>query len=163
MHVMDPSGAKTIESLYREHYYHLFLYARSSFRDSSLAEDAIQETFRIACGKMDQLLSSPNPGGWLMSTLKYVIKNEERAQRKMQLILQNAKLSQRVSEEFPDDCGISESAQELLPTADLELLWCIIIEGYSYLEASERFGITLETCKKRVYRLKKTLRKKIEK
>lgn len=53
----------------------MIAYAISALNDRSLAEEAVQDTYRIACAKADDFLSSPNPKGWLLNTLKYVIKN----------------------------------------------------------------------------------------
>ena len=42
-------------------------------RDHCLAEEAVQETFRIACAKADRLAESENRQGWLINTLKNVL------------------------------------------------------------------------------------------
>ena len=61
---------KQLEQLYREMNDLLKGYAYSKLADWSRAEEAVQETFRIACGKQEILLDSENPKGWLMNTLK---------------------------------------------------------------------------------------------
>ena len=63
-----------IAQLYREMYRKLVVYAENALNDS-LAEEAVQDTFRIACSKYDELMNSSNPQGWLMNTLKNVIRN----------------------------------------------------------------------------------------
>ena len=67
-----------IERLYLDLYPLLFEYARSSLSSDSLAEEAVQETFRIACQKPESLIHSPNPEGGLVNTLKNVLKNSIR-------------------------------------------------------------------------------------
>ena len=59
----DIESNKLIEQLYFEMYHKLFLYAQSALRDHSLAEEAVQETFRIACAKADRLAESENRQG----------------------------------------------------------------------------------------------------
>ena len=61
-----------IERLYLQLYPLLFEYARSSLSSDSLAEEAVQDTFRIACQKPEAMINSPNPEGWIMNTLKNV-------------------------------------------------------------------------------------------
>ena len=52
-----------LKKLYLEYYHSLFLYARSVLQDPSLAEEAVQDTFCIACVKQEQLAASGNPAG----------------------------------------------------------------------------------------------------
>ena len=68
-----------LKKLYLEYYHSLFLYARSVLQDPSLAEEAVQDTFCIACVKQEQLAASGNPAGWLVQTLKNVLRNMERS------------------------------------------------------------------------------------
>ena len=53
----------------------LFHYANIVLSNASLAEEAVQETFVIACTKQHALENSPNPEGWIMNTLKNVCRN----------------------------------------------------------------------------------------
>ena len=76
-----------LEQMYREMYPTLYAYALRILKDHALAEEAIQDTFCIACAKREQALSNPKPRGWLMLTLKHVMQNMLRAQRKVQRLL----------------------------------------------------------------------------
>ena len=69
-----------IERLYREMYTRLCIYAMSALGSKALAEEVVQDTFRIACIKPDGLMSSKNPRGWLVNTLKNVIRNRRRTE-----------------------------------------------------------------------------------
>ena len=80
---MKPEYGKQIEVLYLEMYEMLYAYARCSFSEESLAEEAVQETFRIACQKSEQLCESGNPHGWLVNTLKFTIRNMKRSRDSM--------------------------------------------------------------------------------
>ena len=69
-----------IEALYITHYDKLFMYAVRILKDETLAEEAVQETFRIACQKANVFFEHRNKEGWLVNTLKYVISNIEKMQ-----------------------------------------------------------------------------------
>jgi hypothetical protein len=51
------------------------IYAQNMLDDHQLAEEAVQDTFRIACTKPNDLSPGSNPSGCLLNTLKYVIYN----------------------------------------------------------------------------------------
>ena len=72
-----------IGQLYREMYETLYVYAKNALSDPHLAEEATQDVFCIACAKSDELLQSNNPKGWLMQTLKNLIRNIKRQRTKM--------------------------------------------------------------------------------
>ena len=53
----------------------LLEYADSTFQHNGLAEQAVKQTFAIACRKIEEFYCSPNPGGWLLATLSTVLGN----------------------------------------------------------------------------------------
>ena len=69
-----------ITEKYTELYTMLLTYAVYKLKNESLAEEAVQETFRIACQKADAFYDSKNRNGWLVKTLKNVISNTQRKQ-----------------------------------------------------------------------------------
>ena len=72
-----------IERLYKEMFHKLYVYALRIMRDPSLAEEAVQNTFCIACERELKLMESTNPPGWLMNVLKNVIRNTMRERAKL--------------------------------------------------------------------------------
>lgn len=68
-----------IERLYRETYTTLYRYAMNALGNPSLAEEVVQDAFRIACAKSQDLRISENPQGWLMNALKLVLQNNRRS------------------------------------------------------------------------------------
>ena len=70
----DREHRHSIEQLYDQTYRQLRVYSLSVLRDDRLAGAAVQETFRLARTGTEELLSSPNPCGWLMNTLRTVIR-----------------------------------------------------------------------------------------
>ena len=162
-----------IAQLYREMYRKLVVYAENALNDS-LAEEAVQDTFRIACSKYDELMNSSNPQGWLMNTLKNVIRNIRKEQANLNKYFVMS-LSLDV-EEFMVVCAVGTDVHmrledtevdlmysDLLTEEEYQLLTLIVRYRYSILEAALEFGINVETCKKGIQRVKKKLRKILEK
>ena len=75
---MTEKQYKRIESLYFEMRDKLMFIAIKNEESESLAEEAVQETFRIACQEADKCCDCPNPQGWLVKTLYNVISNAKR-------------------------------------------------------------------------------------
>lgn len=71
---------EVITELYMRMYDFLLDYAEIRLENYSLAEEAVQETFKIACLKQDALCNGVRPEGWLVNTLKNVISNMRRNQ-----------------------------------------------------------------------------------
>ena len=152
-----------IDRLYLQMYPLLFEYARSSLSNDALAEEAVQDTFIIACQKAEALCNSPNPEGWLVNTLKNVLSNTIRSQNIARRILLDY-----FATNIHDISASSDRVElEILydDIADLEefkLLKEIALDGKSYLEMAQARGITVGTCRKRVERAKKVLQKRIQ-
>lgn len=158
---MNPEYGERIEQLYLEMYDMLFAYARCSFAEESLAEEAVQETFKIACQKPDQLCESPNPKGWLVNTLKYTIRNMKRSRDSMQQLL--ALVEQNEPATYSEDrLPLDLMYENLSNTEEFKLLVEMAVEGKSHLEMATARGISVNACKKRVQRAKETLQKKIK-
>ena len=160
---LTPEQQAELARLYRETFRPLYAYALSVLRDQSLAEEAVQETFFIACAKSEAFLESPNLRGWLTLTVRNVTRNLKMRERKRagQVSLSDM-LEEPVGEadvslkpELLYDSYVSEE--------EFALLSRVAIDGYTMLEASEQFGISVEAFKKRVQRAKKKFLKKYQK
>ena len=128
--------------------------------NNSLAEEAVQETFRIACSKVNDVCSSPNPEGWIALAFQNVVRNvwrERAAAKKLLDLFGDAKLESAVSE---DHAGLHILYGDVVNTEEYKLLYEMICEGKSHLELANERGITVDACKKRVQRAKEFLRKK---
>lgn len=153
----------SVERLYKEMYPVLYAYAKRILDNSGLAEEAIQDTFCIACAKREQLLSSAEPRGWIMCTLKYVLRNIQRTQRKLKNLLSQA----QGLEDFRcagEDSLVSMDVLfgDVSDSEDFQLLKRIALDRCTLLELSDELGISVEACKKRVQRAKKRLRERIK-
>lgn len=151
-----------IRQYYREMYLPMLQYARSILTDTSLAEEAVQEAFRIACEKPAELVGSPNPKGWLMRTLKNVLRNMQRGRARLSRLV-TASLDREgcLVDASVTDEHVDLEYSDLLSPDDYRLLKFIVLEDGSMLEAAQEFGISVEACRKRVQRAKRKLQKKL--
>lgn len=157
---LNDNQRRAIESLYKEMFYPLSAYAQSALNDRSLAEEAVQDTFRIACAKANDFLSSPNPRGWLLNTLKYVIKNTVRSRAYLNsMVVSTLDFDENIIPKDTDVPDIDFLYSDMADNEDYKLLKKIALDKYSMLEASQELGISVEACKKRVQRAKKKLKK----
>ena len=152
-----------IERLYLQLYPLLFEYARSSLSSDSLAEEAVQDTFRIACQKPEAMINSPNPEGWIMNTLKNVLKNTIRNQNISRRILLDYFASNINDITVTNDrVGLEILYEDVADLEEFKIVKAMALEGKSYLEMSQELGISMAACRKRMQRARETLRKKIK-
>ena len=152
-----------IEQLYREMYHPLFTYARNALNDVSFAEEAVQDTFRIACAKIGDLETSPNPKGWLYNVLKNVIRNMRRSQIQITKLTMEAMMNEStVALEGTED-AVDLMYSDVIPREEYLLLKRIALERMTMLELSVELGISVEACKKRVQRARNKMKKELEK
>lgn len=150
-----------IEKLYKEMYSTLYAYALRVLKNSALAEEAIQDTFCIACAKRDQVLSNPRPQGWVMVTLRHVMQNMLRTQQKLQQIL-SLSAGEELPIEEPELLNVDLLFGNVSDSEDFQLLKRVALEQCTIPELAQELGISVETCKKRVQRARKRLRKKLK-
>ena len=160
---MKAEYSRRIEKLYLEMYEMLLNYARCSFEEESLAEEAVQETFRIACQKPDQLCESPNPKGWLVNTLKYTIRNMKRSRENALQLLSTYLIEQQEDVAFSEDkLRFQLMYDDISQTEEFKLIKEMVIDGKSHLEMAKARGISVSACKKRVQRAKETIKRNIK-
>ena len=150
-----------VEQLYKEMYPALHIYALRILADDALAEEAVQDAFCIACAKREQFLSSPNPQGWIMLTLKHVMQNILRSQARLQRLL-----SLDAGENLPAEAGELMSVDllfgDVASSEDFRLLKRVALDQCTIPELAQELGVSVEACKKRVQRARKRLQKKLK-
>ncbi len=160
---MNPRQSKEIEYLYLQMYNMLFEYARSTLSDERRAEEAIQEVFRIACQKPEAVCACPNPQGWTVQTLKYVMLNMERNEQSInRTLVKYSALNEGDSMTVPNQVEVELLYNDIADSEEYLLLKEMTFEGASYAEMAQRRGITVEACRKRMQRAKSCLRKKLK-
>lgn len=152
---------ESVEKLYKEMYPALHAYAQRVMEDPALAEEAIQDAFCIACARREQFLSSPNPQGWIMLTLKHVMQNMLRTQAKLRMLL-SLEAGEGLPAGAPELMSVDLLFSDLSGSEDFRLLKRIALDRCTMLELSEELGISVEACKKRVQRARKRLQKKMK-
>ena len=163
---LTPSQQTLINQLYDEHRYMLYNYAFSFFRNEDMSNEAVQETFRIACTKIGTLLQKENKAGWLVNVLKNTIKKA---------IDSKYKTAQYIAE-LPDDFDIEDVADdrpvdenvdilysELAPNKDFQLIKEYVLESKSIKDIAQKYKISIAACKQRLSRGRKRFREEIEK
>lgn len=156
--------SRIIAQLYEEMYLRLCIYAINSLGNKALSEEAVQDVFRIACMKPESLIQSENPKGWLTITLKYVIYNIKRSQAKLSNLVVDALSIENM--EFAssqnDEADFNFIYSDMLGQDDFELLKMITLDGYTMLDASRKYKISVEACKKRVQRARAKFKKLVK-
>lgn len=161
MVILNCEQQHIIEDLYKQTYHQLFIYARSGFRDHDLAEEAVQDTFRIACVKIDDLVACPNPDGWLMNTLKFTMRNIKKKQAHTNaLFVSSRELDENIAVLSPEISPETEAACiDILGEADYQMLKQVALKELTIREAAMKHGLSEEACSKRIQRNKKKLKK----
>lgn len=149
-----------IEKLYMDMYKQLVSYANIVLENYALAEEAVQETFRIACTKPDDLLSSPSRKGWLIKTLKNVLCNMKRSRASLKRLV-GALMGMSSCGDY-DEINVDTLYTDLIGDKDYKLLKKIVLEDKSTIEIAQELGISVGACSKRIQRARKKLQKKIK-
>lgn len=149
---------------YHEKRKFLLEYAESSLHNYALSEEAVQQTFEIACRKIDDFCSSPNPDGWLTKTLSLVIRNMEkrqRSERRVIAITADYRPDIVAAPEVPLPLRVTYGS--LVDTPQFRLVYEAEVLGRTYKEIAKDLGISESTCKKRAERARDWLRRKLKK
>ena len=165
---MTTQQSEFLERLYREYFPRLMIYVMASLPDKDKAQDIVQDTFHEAVRHIDNLFPHENPGGWLVLTAKFKLKEYHRAQRRMKqncLSLDSGLPKDFISSREPpfesrvEFALLLQSLQGRLSKEERHLLKRLVFDEASHLEVAKELGITVWTCQKRYERLKKKLQK----
>lgn len=156
--IVESQETEQLAQLYSEMYEWLFGYANAVLKDPPHAEEAVQETFRIACDKCTALLKSENPKGWLVNTLKGVLRNSLRKEARYRRVF--VPFRKYYDSEQEDDLPLELLYQDLANTKEYELMRKLSECG-SVRELAKRLGISENACKKRVQRARMYLKKRM--
>lgn len=162
---MNPDQTQWLEGLYHDYYGKLTLYAAASLRNQSRAQDVVQDTFHEALRHMETLTDHPNPGGWLMVTLKNKLREEERRQRRYMhwFLSLNTDLLKEPGRQDPEieasGPSLLEQIQEVLTPEEYRHLKRLTIDRASHLEVAKEVGISVYASQKRLERIRKKLQK----
>lgn len=152
-----------VKALYEENVSKMYNVAARRLGNSDAARDAVQEAFLALITKIEAVKEHPNPCGWLMKALRYLILQKIDAEQK------------RIENEMPLDNifhveapgGIHISLREMLPPGlspyDQDLLVWRYENRLTYEEIAERLKIPISTCRTQFFRARKRYQKLAEK
>ena len=158
---MEKAQLEQIEKLYMELYPTLYRYAYSCMKSVELAEDVVQETFRIACGKPDALLSCGDPQGWLVLTARNVCRNWCRQREADRELLESHLPAHNAKSGETEKLALLYGP--LTKTKEFRLLYAIAVEGKSIREIATEQRVSLTVCYKRIQRAREYLKKELKK
>lgn len=132
--------------MYMDNYGAMLKYAAAALKNEEQAQDVVQQAFLIAYERLDNLVDSPQPRGWLFSALKNVIGNYFKKKERLE------KLVEETEGHATDEEDVFLKYRGAISDNDLKLLIDIYCDGVSYAEAARERNISLSALKKRVQR-----------
>lgn len=159
---LTPAEKTFIDILYDKEFQNLCRYANKMVKNNFVAEDLAQDTFLIACIKADKLLTHPKPGGWLLETLQKHISNYWRVREYITKLIVDVPIEKWL-ENYPDDRFPEDELDfiynNMVKYKEYEIIKKFAVDGYSQKEIAADYGISINTCKQRIYRAKKILQR----
>lgn len=132
--------------------------------DPEEAQNIVQEAFLALIEKVDLVRHHPNPAGWLMKAVRFLIlQSIEASQNRMD---HEAEIDQQVSQ-LSAPPGQLLSLRDMLPPGltqrEQDLLVWFYEDRLTYEELSGRLKISIMTCRTQMFRAKKHYREMSEK
>lgn len=144
-----------IEPLYCTEYDRLFKTAYCIVHRQELAQDLVHEVFLLAIFHHQELMRHPNPGAWLMVTLRNLLMNTQRSPAYREVPLDEAvDIPQKAA-----DCPIEELLPVQLDAEEREILVWRFERQMGYQEMAQRLHISEDACRQRLSRAVKKCRK----
>lgn len=161
---------KYIQKIFDEMQEVLFGIAMKYLKNEDFAWDAIQETYLTLCKKVDKLMESSNPQGYVINTLMNKVHNgiTEIIKTNQRFVYQihndDKENTEPIVEQIPDETSyfVDIEYSDAVKAEDYELLKLVDIEGYTIAEAANKMGMNVEKCKKRLQRARKRMKDAIE-
>ena len=152
-----------IRKIYEEYKQDVFVYLVSLTNDTSISEDLVSETFLSAIKSIHKFKGESSIKTWLFSIARnkwYEYLRKEKSTTSLDDLAYHYIVSESDLEEKAIHKDISNKIvyllyQESVRTKDIVLMR---IEGYSYLEISQKHGITESSARVIDYRAKKKIK-----
>ena len=142
----------------------LLEYAESNLHNHALAEEAVQQAFEIACRKIEDFQSSPNPKGWIFNAVRFVVFNMASRQRtESRVIAPMDEYRPDLVAAPADPLPLRVHFGELVDSPQFRIVYEMEIVGRTLAEIAIDLGISEAACKKRAERARKHLQKKLRK
>lgn len=159
---MTPKQKVFLEAFFGEHNHYLVTYAFRYLRDWEDAKEVTQDAFLTAMIRSDLFFSSENPLGWIKKTIWKKAANLSRSKSKQLSV--NMPIEHMSESLFAYDsyCGLDSAivrCAEILKSEEFNLFKRIVIIGESYADVATELGLSERSCRKRIERIIKKLRK----
>lgn len=141
-----------IAELYPRTYALLLRYATLEVENRAVAEELTQEAFVVACERPDKLLTSDNPTGWLVATLRNLIRNYKHRHARWAEVFSPEAIDNAAAAADINIGSIKALYAGIVPEEDLDLILAIEVCGYTYSDEAARLGISADACRKRLRR-----------
>ncbi len=138
-----------LDAFFREEYDTLYKLAyRLTGGEHEIAEELVQEAFVKALLNPERAKQKGNPAGWIVNTLKNLIRNEQRL-----AYHQDVPLEEQFRLAAPEpERSFSEILPDGLSKEDREILIWRVEEQLGYREIANRLGVSETGCRSRVFR-----------
>jgi RNA polymerase sigma-70 factor (ECF subfamily) len=126
-------------------------YTRMRVTDTSSAQDIVQDVCLLAWEKIDDVMCSPNPNGWMMNTLKNYIRKY-----KVRTALEQERI-EPLDENIPaPERDLSDSAASFSSVLRPEEMRIVELkaQGYKHREIADILGVKPGTIDSAVSRIK---------
>lgn len=159
---MNKKQTEFFESIYIKTYRMMLGVAISRLNDVGGAEDAVHDAYVIATNKIDALMESTNPEGWLVKTLNYLIMHEYRTRTRLLKMFTSY-------ESLLDENRLSAEDERLFELHSLftedewTMLTRVYLDGLSLVELADEMSIGYDTCRRRLIKIKEMAREKLSK
>lgn len=155
---------KFFRELYDEAYRKLYTFLSRKQTDKDYVEDVIQETFLEAYSKIEFLADHPNQMGWLYITARNKVM-KMKSRKKEICSLDDGPIEfledTRVGAAEYKDIELSETIRNSVGGKEYEMFRDYYVNGYTYTEIAEKYGINESSVRMRMSRMKKKLKNNI--
>jgi RNA polymerase sigma-70 factor (ECF subfamily) len=152
-----------LAGLYERYYAALVWVAYSVLLDRGLAEDAAQQAFATAYGKIRSLRRPDRFGSWLATICRNTAQDMARARRREAALQKHAAGEVRMASDSDGFDKAVKEAVDSLPAMYREVVVLHYYSGMSYEEIESVLGVSGDTVKGRLARARKQIQVHLEK
>lgn len=138
----------------------IFSYLYHHVRDTSALEDIAQEAYVIALEEWDILKKHPNPAGWLMVTVKNLVRGYHRQYYRTEHVEEHAEIP--YEEPAFDMLVMEDLLDSVYGNKDRELAKKYFLEEESVEALSKELGISEGNMRTRLYRMRRRMKYYVE-
>lgn len=154
-----------LEKIYRESFNELEIYARALLQGKFESTVVVQEAFYIACVKIEDFVSSPNPIGWMKLTVKNVVRNmlrQKAREQKLFISYENIIKEPYTLASEESQLELLDQCKSMITSDEYKLIERIVLNGETYISVAKDLGISMWACYKRIERILEKLKYRIE-